>query len=121
MDQDERIATLERRIDGLEGHFRLWAGLMTGLRPVRPLLARYGLTEDEQIDLFRLIEEMSERHDGGELPSFSEFVERVTGIAPVVHGDRAFVALLVEALRIERPDSAPLYQHFSRAMELVRV
>jgi hypothetical protein len=121
MDVDGRIVGLERRIDELESRLQMFSGIIAALQPVSRLLVKYGVTEPQQMEVYRLINEMASRLDRGEMPSFTEFDDRVTAIIGASHSDRAFVALLVEALKIERPDSMRLYNHFSRAMDLLRV
>jgi hypothetical protein len=83
-------------------------------------MAKYGVSEEQQLEVHAIITEMVARADHGDMPSFTEFEERVLS-ATGGRGDRAFIELLVEALRIERPDAAALYEHFTRAMPLLRV
>ena len=115
----ERVIELETRVSTLETRLGAMAGVLAALQPVGRLMVKYGVSEAQQVDVYRIINEMSARLDHSDRPSFTEFEERVMNVVGK-QTDRRFIELLVEALKIERPDSERLYDHFTRAMELLR-
>jgi hypothetical protein len=115
----DRIVQLEQRMAAMESRLQTLAGILASFQPAGRLMASRGVSEQGQEDVYRIVDEMSVRVDHGDRPSFAEFEERIiqsagTGV------DRRFVEVLVDALKIERPQQERLYDHFTRAMDFLR-
>ena len=63
---------------------------------------------------------MTKRVEAGSSVSFADFEERVADIVPATRGNRKFFALLLEALRVERPASKPMLDYLTHGMSLFR-
>jgi hypothetical protein len=98
------MMALEGKVQELETLVNLALRLLAVQRPVATLLERYGATESEEQAIHKLLDEVAGRADRGgvEAPSFAGFVHQLEGRFPAVRGDRQFVALLLDALRVDR-------------------
>src|SRR5436190_2049842 len=115
---DHRVIELEARVAELEARLGGVIRVVAASRPLGRVLAGYGVSADQERVVYAIVNEMAERHEQGQVASFAEFEERITHIIGQHHGDRQFVELIVDALRIEQPAFKRLYTKFTNAMAL---
>jgi hypothetical protein len=110
-----RVAALESEVQELKAIQDLLLRLLSTTRPLSGLLEYYGATESTEQALYRYLDEMVERIRGPQHghPSFSAFQVRVGGLFPQLRGDRQFMQLLIDTLKVERPAYAELYRYMN--------
>ncbi len=110
-DVTARLAALETEIQELKAVQDLLLRLLSTTRPLSRFLEYYGATESTEQALFRFLDEMVERIRGPQHghPTFSTFQVRIWGLFPRLRGDRQFMQVLIDTLKIERPAYAELY------------
>ncbi len=111
IDLEARVAELEARLEGV-------TRIVAESGPLARVLASHGVSADQERVIYAIIDEMAERHEQGRPAPFAEFEDRIISLVGQLHGDRRFVELIVEALRIERPKLKRLYVKFTNAMAL---
>ena len=117
---DSQVTDLESRITDLEARLETALGILALIRPAETVLTQSGTAGPEQQQFYRLIDEMTKRVDAGFSVSYSEFEERISALVPTRRGDRNFFAILIEALKLERPSSKPMLDYLTHAMGLFR-
>jgi len=117
---DADVIDLQARVTELEAQLNTALGILALIRPAEAILGRSGADPEQQRAFYDLIDEMRRRVDDGSTVSYAEFAERVSEIVPARRGDRRFFEVLVEAVKLERPDSRPMLDHLTHAMALFR-
>jgi len=117
---DADVIDLQARVTELEAQLNTALGILALIRPAETILSRWGADPEQQRAFYDLIDEMRRRVDNGSTVSYAEFAERVSEIVPARRGDRRFLEVLVEAVKLERPDSRPMLDHLTHAMALFR-
>ena len=115
-DVTTRLAALEAEIEELKAVQALLLRLLSTTRPLSGVLEYYGATESTEQALYRYLDEMVERIRGpvhGH-PTFSAFQVRIWGLFPQLCGDRQFMQLLIDTLKVERPAYAELYRFMNQ-------
>ena len=89
--------------------------LLSTARPLSSVLQSYGATESRERGLFRLLDELVENARGPThlQPTFGHFKVRLGEIFPELRGDKQFVQLLIDTLRIERPAYRQLHAYMA--------
>ena len=116
----DRVIELEARVADLEARLAGVIRVVAASRPLGRVLSSYGVTEDQERVIYAIVTEMGERLANGEVAPFAEFEDRIAYMVAQLSGDRRFLELIVEALRIERPALTRLYEQFATAMALIR-
>jgi hypothetical protein len=108
-----RVASLEARVEALEAVQELLLRLLSTTRPLAGVLEYYSATETQEQAFYRLLDTMAGRTGGAERdrPSFAFFEMNLNEIFPHLRGDREFVQLLIDTLRVERPAYRALHQY----------
>jgi hypothetical protein len=117
---DADVIDLQTRVTDLEAQLNTALGILALIRPAETVLRRWGADAEQQRGFYDVIDEMTRRVDDGSTVSYAEFAERVSEIVPERRGDRRFFEVLIEALKLERPDSRPMLDHLTHAMALFR-
>jgi len=104
-DQNERIASLESKVQELETLVNLALRLLAVEKPVSALLERYGATEAEDLAVHALLSDMATRAEQGGMyaPSFGGFMNDLLDRFPATRGNREFVSMLLDTLKLDRP------------------
>jgi hypothetical protein len=112
-DYETRIATLEAKIAELEALVSLALRLMAVEKPVSVLLRRFGATDAQDTAVHALLDDVASRAERGGLyaPSFNGFVSDLYRRFPAVRSNREFVALLIDALKLDRPAYQKLHDY----------
>ena len=110
-DHEARIAALEAKVLELETLIDISLRLPAAEKPVTTLLTRFGATEAETIAVHALLDDVLKRAQAGGFytPSFAGFVSDLVKVCPAARGDREFVALLLETLKVDRPSYQQLH------------
>ena len=113
-DQD-RIAALESKVQELETLVNLVLRLLAVEKPVSALLKSYGATEAEELSVHALLDEMATRADRGGMyaPSVGGFVNELAHRFPAARGNREFVSVLIDTLKLDRPAYQKLHVYLS--------
>ena len=108
-----RVADLEGRVEQLEAVQELLLRLLSTTRPLAGVLEQYGATETQEQAFYQVLDGLATRTDGPERdrPSFAFFQMRVDEIFPELRGDREFIQLLIDTLKVERPAYRTLHQY----------
>ena len=114
-DPTARLAAIEAQIEELKSIQELLLRLLSTTRPLAKLLEYYGATDTKEQALYRLLDELVERIRGPKFrePTFGSFVQRLGEIFPDMRGDREFVQLLMDTLRVERPAYRELHGYMA--------
>ena len=104
-DAEQRIAVLEAKVEELEALVNLALRLLAVEKPVSALLERYGATQTEDLAVHALLDDVAKRAERGGMyaPSFRGFQHEIDATFPAVRGDRQFVSLLLDTLKLDRP------------------
>jgi hypothetical protein len=115
-DQEQRIAALEAKVAELEALVTLALRLLAVEKPVSALLERYGATEAEDLAVQALLSDIAGRAERGGMyaPSFGGFINDLSARFPSARGDREFVSLLLDTLKLDRPAYQKLHAYISR-------
>jgi hypothetical protein len=108
----DRLAALENKMQELEAMVTLALRLLSVEKPVVALLERYGATDSETHAVQQLLDDLSRRLDKGEMyrPSFGGFVNELGDRFPAIRGNREFVSVLIDTLRVDRPVYRKLHE-----------
>jgi hypothetical protein len=110
-----RIAALESKVQELEALVNLALRLLAVEKPVSAVLERYGATEAEDLAVHALLSDMAIRAERGGMyaPSFGGFINDLSERFPSTRGDREFVSLLLDTLKVDRPAYQKLHAYIS--------
>jgi hypothetical protein len=108
-----RLAALDARVEALEAVQELLLRLLSTTRPLAGVLGHYSATETQEQAFYRLLDNLAGRTGGPgkDRPSFAFFEMQVNEIFPKLRGDREFLQLLIDTLRVERPAYRALHQY----------
>jgi hypothetical protein len=108
-----RMSALDARVEALEAVQELLLRLLSTTRPLAGVLEHYSATETQEQAFYRLLDNLAGRTGGPgkDRPSFAFFEMQVNEIFPALRGDREFVQLLIDTLRVERPAYRALHQY----------
>src|SRR4029450_11593317 len=116
-DRDSTItlAELDARLREAEAMQELILRLLSTRKPLDDALDHYGATPPHARAFSRLLDEMATRAKGREQdrPAFGYFNNQVAGIFPALRGDRDFIALVIDTMRIERSIYRDLYAYMA--------
>ena len=113
--QEERIAALEAKVYELEVLVNLSLRLLALEKPVSAVLERYGATDAEDVAVHALLDDMARRAEQGGMvaPSFGGFIGQLFERFPSIRGNREFVSLLLDTLKVDRPAYQKLHAYLS--------
>lgn len=110
---EQRIAVLESKVQELDALVNLALRLLAVEKPVSALLERYGATRAEDLAVHTLLDDLARRAEQGGMyaPSFAGFQNEIDTAFPTVRGDRQFVSLLLDTLKLDRPAYQKLHAY----------
>jgi hypothetical protein len=113
--QEDRIAALEAKVQELDALVSLALRLLSIEKPISAVLDRYGATETEDLAVHALLDDIVQRAEQGGMyaPSFGGFVGELFARFPSVRGNREFVSLLLDTLKLDRPAYRKLHAFIS--------
>ena len=106
---------LEARVAHLEMMQDLLFRLMSMTRPLSNMLEQFGATRTQEQELLKFLDELVERSRGPERnhPSRAHFEMHVGEILPSLRGNREFLQLLMDTLKVERPAYRELHDYMT--------
>jgi hypothetical protein len=106
---------LEARVAHLEMMQDLLFRLMSMTRPLSNVLEQFGATRTQEQELLKFHDELDERSRGPERgrPSRAHFEMHVGEILPSLRGNREFLQLLMDTLKVERPAYRELHEYMT--------
>ena len=112
---EDRIAALESKVQELDALVNLALRLLALEKPISALVERHGATEAENVAVHALLDDVARRAEQGGMyaPSFGGFVNELVERFPAVRGDREFIALLLDMLKLDRPAYQRLHSYTS--------
>jgi hypothetical protein len=108
---NSELSALEARVAHLEMMQDLLFRLMSMTRPLGTVLEQFGGTRSQEDALLKFFDELVERARGPEGPSHAYFEKRVGEILPELRGNREFLQLLIDTLKVERPAYRELHAY----------
>ena len=110
---EQRIAALESRVQELDTLVNLALRLLAVEKPVSALLERYGATQAEDQAVHAMLADVARRAEQGGMyaPSYAGFQNEIDATFPTVRGDRQFVTLLLDTLKLDRPAYQKLHAY----------
>ena len=110
---EQRIAALESKVQELDSLVNLALRLLAVENPVSALLERYGATQAEDQAVHAMLADVARRTEQGGMyaPSFPAFQDEIDTRFPTIRGDRQFVTLLVDTLKLDRPAYQKLHAY----------
>jgi len=113
--QDSRIAALEAKVEELDALVNLALRLLALEKPISAVLERYGATDAEDVAVHALLDDMANRAEQGGMvaPSFGGFTGQLFQVFPSIRGNREFVSLLLDTLKVDRPAYQKLHAYLS--------
>jgi hypothetical protein len=99
------LEDLDARLRELEAVQALILRLLSTRKPLEDVLEHYGATDSQERAFYRLLDDLAARARGREQdrPTFGYFNVQIGGIFPALRGDREFVSLVIDTMRVERP------------------
>jgi hypothetical protein len=112
-DVEARLAALEARLDEVETLANLALRLLAVEKPVAALLRQFGANESQELAVHTLLDDVAARAEQGGmyLPSFRGFTTDLFARFPAVRNNREFVALLIDAMKVDRPTYQKLHDY----------
>lgn len=112
-DTEQRIAMLEAKVHELDALVNLALRLLAVEKPVSTLLERYGATQAEDSAVHALLDDVAKRAERGGMyaPSFRGFQNEIDVAFPTIRGDRQFLLLLLDTLKLDRPAYQKLHAY----------
>ena len=106
---------LEARVAHLEMMQDLLFRLMSMTQPLSNMLEQFGATRTQEQELLKFLDELVERSRGPERnhPSRAHFEMHVGEILPSLRGNREFLQLLMDTLKVERPAYRELHDYMT--------
>jgi hypothetical protein len=116
-DLEARVAALEAKLQEVEAIANLALRLIAVEKPVSTLLERYGATEAEDLAVHALLDDIAKRAEQGGMyaPSFGGFSNQLWESFPAIRGNREFVSLLLDTLKLDRPAYQKLHGYITTA------
>jgi hypothetical protein len=116
-DLQQRMAALESKVQELETLVNVALRLLAVDKPVSALLERYGATTAEDLAVHALLDDLARRVQQGGMytPSFGGFENDLYDRMPSVRGNREFVGLLLDMLKLDRPAYQQLHAYITAA------
>lgn len=114
---EARLVALEAKVQELEALVNLALRLLAVEKPVSAVLERYGATEAEDLAVHTLLDDAAKRAALGGLyaPSFGGFTNALWDAFPAIRGNRQFVGLLLDTLKLDRPAYQQLHDYIIAA------
>ena len=109
------IADLDARLREVEAVQELILRLLSTRKPLDDVLEHYGATDTQERAFYRLLDDMAARARGREQdrPTFGYFQVQIGGIFPALRGDREFISIVIDTMRVERAAYRELHAYMT--------
>ena len=104
---------LDARLREVEAVQLLMLRLLSTTKPLERVLEQYGATDTQERAFYPLLEDLVVRARGREKdrPTFAYFHMKMDEIFPALRGDRDFVEIVIDTLKVERPAYRELHAY----------
>jgi len=115
METNDRRDDLEARVAQLEMMQDLLIRLISITNPLSNVLEQFGATRTQEQEILKFLDELVERIRGPERnhPSRAHFEMHIAQILPALRGNRDFLQLLMDTLKVERPAYRELHEYMT--------
>ena len=109
------LAELDGRLREVEAMQTLIIRLLSTRRPLDDVLEHFGATDTQGRAVYGLLDDLTARMNRREheRPTFGYFRVQIGTILPSLRGDREFISLLIDTLRVERPAYRELHAYMA--------
>ena len=109
------LADLDARLREVEALQELVLRLLSTLKPLDRVLEQYGATETQARAFYTLLDDLCARTTRGQQdrPSFSYFEMQMGDLFPALRGNREFLSLLIDTMKVDRPAYRELHDYIS--------
>jgi hypothetical protein len=109
------LADLDARLREVEALQELVLRLLSTLKPLDRVLEQYGATETQTRAFYTLLDDFCARTTRGQQdrPSFSYFEMQMGDLFPALRGNREFLSLLIDTMKVDRPAYRELHAYIS--------
>ena len=99
------LATLDARLREVEALQELVLRLLSTTKPLDRVLEQYGATDTQTHAFYTLLDDLVARMRKGEQdrPSYGYFEMQMGDLFPALRGNREFLGLVIETMKVERP------------------
>src|SRR5262245_62786881 len=99
------LGDLDARLREVEALQDLMMRIIATTKPLDRVLEQYGATQSQERAFYTLLDELVVRARWAERdrPTFGYFQMRLFEIFPALKNDRAFVQLVIDTMKLERP------------------
>ena len=99
------LATLDARLREVEALQELVLRLLSTTKPLDRVLEQYGATDTQTHAFYTLLDDLVARMRKGEQdrPSYAYFEMQMGDLFPALRGNREFLGLVIETMKVERP------------------
>ena len=114
-DKPVTLADLDARLREVEALQELILRILSTTKPLTNVLDQYGATETQARACHALLDDLATRAKGNESnrPTFAYFKMKVAEIFPSLRGDREFLELLLDTLKLERCAYRELHEYMT--------
>jgi hypothetical protein len=107
------LADLDLRLREVEAVQQLILRVLATTSPLDKLLAQFGATETQERAFYQMLDELVDRSRGPveDRPTFGYFVMQLDKIFPSQRGNREFVELLLDTLKLARSTYRELHEY----------
>ena len=109
------LADLDMRLREVEAVQELILRILSTTKPLDNVLELYGATTSQEQAFYRMLDDVATRSRGREQdrPTFGYFTAQIDNIMPTLRGNREFVELVIDTLKLERPAYRELHAYMS--------
>jgi len=99
------LADLDARLREVEALQQLVLRLLSTTKPLDRVLEQYGATDTQTHAFYGMLDDLVGRMRKGEQdrPSYGYFEMQMGDLFPALRGNREFLALVIETMKVERP------------------
>ena len=109
------LADLNDRLTEVEAIQELILRIVSTTKPLNNVLEHYGATETQERAFYQLLDDLATRAKGRERdrPTFVYFDMQLADIFSSLRGNREFVGLVIDTLKLERPAYRELHAYMT--------
>lgn len=112
---DPTLAELDARLREVEALQQLVMRLLATTKPLDRVLEQYGATDTQTHAFYGLLDDLVARMKKGDQdrPSYAYFEMQMGDLFPALRGNREFLSLVVDTMKIERPVYRELHAYMT--------
>jgi hypothetical protein len=114
-EKEVTLPDLDARLREVETLQAMILRILSTTKPLNDVLVQYGATQTQERACYALLDDLATRARGRERdrPTFPYFVMKVDEIFPSLRGDRDFIELLIDTIKVERQAYRELYAYMA--------